>query len=116
VSRHHRLLLAVAESDSTFALREVRGQLMWVGRCLHCRARVTVPLDARSSASATLEHIVPRTHGGDDALPNLGLACASCNHAKGRKLDSRHASDETLKRVIEALRSERMARMRPIAR
>jgi 5-methylcytosine-specific restriction endonuclease McrA len=112
MSRRHRLLLAVAESDSTCERKLVRGREVWVGRCLHCRAAVTVPLDPREPASATLEHIVPRTHGGDDSLTNLALACASCNHAKGRKLDCRRATDETLQRVIAELQRERLARMR----
>ena len=71
-----------------------------------------VPCDARLSGSATLEHIVPRTHGGGDELENLGLACASCNHQKGRRLDVRHITDPTLQRVILRLRSERLERMR----
>jgi 5-methylcytosine-specific restriction endonuclease McrA len=112
VSRRHRLLLRVAETDRTCELRHVRGRELWVGRCLHCRAKVTVPLDPREPASATLEHIVPRNHGGDDSLTNLALACASCNHAKGRRLDCRRANDETLVRVIAELRRARQERMR----
>jgi 5-methylcytosine-specific restriction endonuclease McrA len=91
----------------------VRGSELWVGRCIHCRARVTVPLDPRERGSATLEHIVPRHHGGGDALDNLALACASCNHAKGRDLDCRRADDPTLQRVVGELLRERRARLRP---
>lgn len=112
MSRNHRLLLRVAESDRTCELRQLRGREVWVGRCLHCRAAVTVPLDAREPASATLEHILPRNHGGDDALTNLALACASCNHAKGRTLDCRPARDETLLRVVAQLLRARQLRMR----
>jgi 5-methylcytosine-specific restriction endonuclease McrA len=112
MGRRHRLLLAVAETDRTCELRQVRGRELWVGRCVHCRRAITVPLDPREPASATLEHIVPRTHGGDDSLENLALACASCNHAKGRQLDCRRLGDETLQRVITELQRERRARMR----
>jgi 5-methylcytosine-specific restriction endonuclease McrA len=113
MSRAHRLLLAVAASDSTATRVVVRGSELWVGRCIHCRARVTVPLDARERGSATLEHIVPRHHGGSDAIDNLALACAACNHAKGRDLDCRRADDPTLQRVVAELLRERRARMRP---
>jgi 5-methylcytosine-specific restriction endonuclease McrA len=112
VSRLRRLLKEVAERDSTFEPRLVRGNRAWVGRCIHCRRAIVVPEDPREPASATLEHIVPRTHGGGDELDNLALACASCNHAKGRKLDARRRDDPVLQRVIEQLRAERDRRKR----
>ena len=112
MTRHHRLLLEVAATDDRCKLQQVRGRATWVGRCSHCRARLTIPLDAREPASATLEHIVPRTHGGTDALDNLTLACGACNHHKGRTLDCRRADDPTLQRVIARLRDDRLAHMR----
>lgn len=33
--------------------------------------------------TATLEHVVPRSLGGTNALDNLKLACESCNRARG---------------------------------
>lgn len=33
-----------------------------------------------------MEHIVPRQHGGPDALENLCLACPPCNLGKGTNL------------------------------
>ncbi|MBI2825813.1 MAG: HNH endonuclease [Planctomycetia bacterium] len=33
-----------------------------------------------------VEHIIPRKHGGDDALENLCLACPDCNLQKGSDL------------------------------
>ena len=108
----HRLLCAVAESDSTFRKQAVRGRETWVGPCIHCRRAITVPLDEREPPSATLEHIVPRHHGGTDALDNLALACASCNHQKGRRLDWKRRADPTLSRVIDTLLARRRAQMR----
>lgn len=102
----------VAESDRTFERRDVRGKLAWVGRCLHCKKAIVVPLDEGEPASATLEHILPRNHGGGDELENLGLACAACNHGKGRRLDCRRADDPTFQRTVERLKQERLARMR----
>jgi hypothetical protein len=33
-----------------------------------------------------IEHIVPRKHGGSDALDNLALACVRCNRSKASNL------------------------------
>jgi 5-methylcytosine-specific restriction endonuclease McrA len=112
MTRAHKLMIAVAESDSECRLQRVRGQRAWIGRCIHCRRRLVVPLDPREPASATLEHIVPRTHGGSDALDNLALACPSCNHEKGRRLDHRALNDPTLQAVIARLLARRRATLR----
>jgi hypothetical protein len=58
------------------AVRERAG-----GRCEYCRlpaAHVQVPFE--------IEHIIPRQHGGTDALGNLALACLHCNRYKGPNL------------------------------
>ena len=62
------------------------------------------------------ENIVPRNHGGSDALLNLAIACSRCNHGKGAWLDPRRWDDEGLQRVISMLQARRMARLRaPLA-
>jgi 5-methylcytosine-specific restriction endonuclease McrA len=45
--------------------------------CVWCRTPITY-----QSIHATLDHIRCRSHGGVDALDNLVLACASCNHRR----------------------------------
>jgi len=50
-------------------------------RCEYCHA----PQNA-CGYRFHLEHIIPRTKGGEDALSNLALACASCNLAKAAKV------------------------------
>jgi hypothetical protein len=45
--------------------------------CVWC----TTPISYRS-VHATLDHIRCRSHGGADALDNLVLSCASCNHRR----------------------------------
>jgi hypothetical protein len=45
--------------------------------CVWCRTPITY-----QSIHATLDHIRCRSHGGADALDNLVLACASCNHRR----------------------------------
>jgi 5-methylcytosine-specific restriction endonuclease McrA len=46
----------------------------------HC-AWCSTPISYRS-IHATLDHIRCRSHGGADALDNLVLSCASCNHRR----------------------------------
>jgi 5-methylcytosine-specific restriction endonuclease McrA len=107
-------LLAVAASDSDCRRQDVRGRAAWVCRCIHCRKRLVLPLSAGEPGSATLEHIVPRTHGGSDELHNLAIACASCNSQKGRKLDVRPLADAKLQAVIAMLLERRRATRRPV--
>lgn len=47
-----------------------------VARCCFCRMNITLQ-------SATLEHIIPRSLGGDWSDSNLTLACFECNHDRG---------------------------------
>jgi 5-methylcytosine-specific restriction endonuclease McrA len=110
--RTRRLLLAAAESDATFARVSSRGGDYLVGRCIHCQTRVSVPLDVNERAHATLEHIVPKSHGGDDALENLAVACRRCNQGKGKRLDHRAWNDPKLQQVIATLRLRRRERLR----
>ena len=44
----------------------------------------------------TVDHVVPRAHGGSDDLSNLQLLCGACNSMKGR--DSQAAFLARLKR------------------
>jgi 5-methylcytosine-specific restriction endonuclease McrA len=37
-------------------------------------------------AALHVEHIIPKVHGGTDALENLALACIDCNLHKGTNL------------------------------
>jgi 5-methylcytosine-specific restriction endonuclease McrA len=45
--------------------------------CVWCRTPLTY-----QSIHATLDHVRCRSHGGADALDNLVLACAACNHGR----------------------------------
>lgn len=51
-------------------------------RCEYCQ------LQQKDSPLALLhvEHIVPKKHGGSDAIENLALACIDCNLHKGSNL------------------------------
>ena len=69
-------------------------------------------LDGDPINRVTIEHIVPRNHGGTDELDNLALACAGCNQEKGVRHDHKRANDPRLQAVIETLRVRRQERWR----
>ncbi len=112
MSRSHRLLLWAAATDRTFELREDDGAQRLVGKCIHCRRRLAIDVRGRGPSVATVEHILPKTHGGTDALENLAVACRRCNSSKGVRVDGRRVDDPVLQAVIATLRARRAQRMR----
>ncbi|NIJ76732.1 hypothetical protein FHT08_001815 [Xanthomonas campestris] len=116
-----RLLLA-AQTDTQAQLLDGN----WETRCLHCRRRLRLRADGEPHGHTTLEHVVPQAWFsrraatalcalvGDDAnaARNLALACAGCNHAKGRHHDANGAGDARAVEVVSALLSARLARWR----
>ncbi|MEA9788663.1 HNH endonuclease [Xanthomonas campestris pv. raphani] len=118
-----RLLLA-AQTDAQAQLHSGS----WETRCLHCRRRLSVRADGEPLGHTTLEHVVPQAwfgrraaaplcaQVGDDPndARNLALACASCNHAKGRRHDANGAGDARAVEVVTALLNARLARWRPV--
>ena len=48
----------------------------WDNRCAYCNG---VPID---DASLTIDHVKPRSKGGQDLASNCVPACASCNRGK----------------------------------
>ncbi|WP_415916823.1 HNH endonuclease [Xanthomonas arboricola] len=116
-----RLLLA-AQTDTQAQLLDGN----WETRCLHCRRRLQLRADGEPLGHTTLEHVVPQAwfgrraaatlcaQVGDDAnaARNLALACAGCNHAKGRRHDANGAGDARAVEVVSALLSARLARCR----
>lgn len=112
-TRARRLLLWCAATDSSFERAEVGGATVLSGKCIHCGTRHVIGLDGRPRTRASVEHIIPRNHGGTDALVNLAIACERCNYAKGVRLDPRQWADPTLQKVVATLQARRAARMRP---
>jgi len=111
--RRRQLVLAIIATDSTWQKVSRRGSTAWQGSCIHCRRRLLVDLTGEPIGDATIEHILPRCHGGGDELENVALACGRCNHQKGYRLDDRSADDPVLRRVIDTLRARRRQRWRP---
>jgi 5-methylcytosine-specific restriction endonuclease McrA len=111
--RSRALLLWIAATDSTFQCVELREGPALVGKCLHCGSRHTILRDGTPISDATIEHIVPRNHGGTEDLSNLAIACSRCNGEKGIRHDVRRWQDPRLQALIAQLLSRRAERMRP---
>ncbi|MDH3817707.1 MAG: HNH endonuclease [Myxococcales bacterium] len=110
--RKQRRLLEVAASDRTFEHRELDGEQVLEGKCIHCQRKLALRADGSPINGATLEHIVPKNHGGTDELENLAIACARCNSEKGLRHDHKHPDDPKLREVIERLQERRRNRSR----
>jgi 5-methylcytosine-specific restriction endonuclease McrA len=109
-----RRVLDIIATDTTFVRADFRGREVWLGKCLHCNAHLMVDLSGEPISRATIEHIVPRVHGGTDALENLGLACARCNQGKGSRHDPRYLKDERAQKLVARLQERRRERWRPL--
>ena len=112
-SRTRSLLLWCAATDRSFRRAQVGGTPALVGKCIHCGRKLAVGLEGQPLSDATVEHILPRTHGGSDDLENLAIACGRCNAQKGYRHDCQRIDDPKLRRVIETLRARRAKRLRP---
>lgn len=67
--------MAVDEATATAVRLRARS------RCEYCR----LPM-ARVALQFETEHIIPKQHGGSDALGNLAFSCLHCNRHKGPNL------------------------------
>ncbi len=109
---HRRLILSLVLTDTTFERVSSGEREAWRGKCIHCNAHLFVALDGTPISRATVEHMLPRSHGGTDDPANLALACARCNHQKGRRHDVRRKGDPVLMLLVERLLEKRRARWR----
>lgn len=78
--QHHRdYLLALETMNKREARRLWREGIKrcWDDRCAFCNG---VPIDDKS---LTLDHVKPRSKGGQDLTSNLVPACTRCNTNKG---------------------------------
>jgi 5-methylcytosine-specific restriction endonuclease McrA len=111
MARRH-LLVEIARTDCTFSLKTVAARRMWVGKCIHCNRRLAFEEDGTAGPNVTIEHILPRNHGGGDDLRNLAIACQTCNQGKGTRHDCQPLGDPKLEALIERLRERRRSRWR----
>ncbi len=54
------------------------------GCCEYCRSQARFGIQ-----SFAVEHIIPRSQGGETALENLALSCQGCNNHKYAKMQAR---------------------------
>ena len=57
-------------------------KMLWLRddkKCQYCNINISL-------ASATIEHVLPKSRGGDSSWTNLVIACAHCNCKKGNAL------------------------------
>lgn len=54
-------------------------------KCHICRKRVDMNLDVRHRSSATMDHLIPISLGGDHTYANIRLAHRACNSSKGNR-------------------------------
>ncbi|WP_428263108.1 HNH endonuclease [Haliangium sp.] len=108
-----RQILAIVATDCTFDLTTTpQGEQVWVGKCIHCNRRLVISAEGEPLGRASIEHIVPRHHGGTDELENLALACDGCNTEKGVRHDIRKAGDPKLREIVDRLQVRRRERWR----
>lgn len=112
MSRKHLRLLGAAVTDTTFARTILDGETVWVGKCIHCNAKLVIRDDGRAMGAATLEHVRPQAQGGDNRLENLAVACNRCNREKGTRHDHGKGDRARLDEVVRLLSERRMARWR----
>lgn len=107
--RAEPLAVRIAKTDLTFTSVTYRDRPAWAGKCIHCGSHIGVSQDGETFG-ATIEHIVPKNHGGTDELGNVALACAGCNNAKGVHLDRLPLAHPKLQAMIKLLLRRRRAR------
>jgi hypothetical protein len=54
------------------------------GACEYCRL-----IEAATGVTFHLEHVLPRSQGGETAMSNLALSCRGCNLAKAERTTGR---------------------------
>lgn len=62
-------------------------------KCAHCQ----------TTAELTLDHIVPKSHGGSNRIENLQLLCGPCNSEKGDTLDPSLVTRERLRPILRSV-------------
>ena len=63
--------------------------------CIYC-GETKVPLE--------VEHLIPKSRGGSNRVDNLGIACHTCNQAKGNRTPEEFGFPDIQKRIPKTLR------------
>lgn len=76
-----RIYINVRQRREASGMRRARIYMRDKFRCQYCGERKT-------SGELTLDHILPRSRGGDNSPLNVVTACVSCNQRKGNRTPS----------------------------
>ncbi len=122
-TRLRTLLLLAARTDARASV----GGGHWRTRCLHCRTTIGITVSGEPWPGTSLEHVVARSWfdqpkaaalivmvGVADDARNLALACARCNHQKGRGPDANGPGDPHAYQIVASLLAARLARWREL--
>lgn len=58
----------------------------YAGKCQGCECRTVMGLFPQQDHSATMEHKIPLSHGGDHTWENVTLLCYQCNTTNNEKI------------------------------
>ena len=78
LKRKHRRFLKKQQFKINAKIKKRLFSDIVISPCCYCRYVFLVQ-------DLTIEHLVPRCHGGTNEDHNISLACAPCNHKKGRE-------------------------------
>ncbi len=77
---HHSALYQNARKNQEITRRRTIKRRLFAGRkrvpCCFCGKRLTMD-------QATLEHIIPKSRGGEFVIENLTISCWRCNQRRG---------------------------------
>ncbi|MGW2010857.1 HNH endonuclease [Streptomyces nigrescens] len=79
-----RATVALARTGEAFAPRDVHERDQWT--CQLCRLPVDPELAWPHSMSASVDHIIPLSRGGEHSMANVQCAHLGCNSRKGDRL------------------------------
>jgi len=76
-----RIYINVRQRREASGMKRTRIYMRDKFRCQYCGLR-------KSPGELTLDHILPRSRGGDNSPMNIVTACVSCNNRKGNRTPS----------------------------
>jgi 5-methylcytosine-specific restriction endonuclease McrA len=77
---------ALRSTGSTYHWRKIRAKVLLRDQncCYYCGQEAT-----------TVDHLLPRSKGGNDSMDNLVAACTKCNYSKGGRFFVRRSTPPT---------------------
>ncbi len=76
-----RIYLNIRQRREASGMRRTRIYMRDKYRCQYCG-------DKKTASELTLDHILPRSRGGDNSPVNVVTACVTCNQRKGNRTPS----------------------------